>query len=234
VRLATTVSGVVRRGEMLEATLSDGDVVRADRILLATGRAGNTAGLGLEDAGVAVDAKGRVVVDSSYRTTAPGVFAAGDVIGPPGLASVSMEQGRLAASHAFGTEYHHATTSAPAIGIYSIPEVGMAGITEAQARERGLDYEVGRAPFTGNTRATIAGATEGLVKIIFDRNDRRVLGVHILGETAAEMVHIGQALVQHAGTIDYFVHTAFNVPTWSEAYKYAAFDGLGKLEPRLR
>jgi NAD(P) transhydrogenase len=233
VRLATTVSRVVRRGEILEATLSDGDVVHPDRLLLATGRAGNTAGLGLQDAGVAVDARGRVVVDSSYRTTAPGVFAAGDVIGPPGLASVSMEQGRLAASHAFGTGYHHTTTSAPAIGIYSIPEVGMAGITEAQADERGLDYEVGRARFTGNTRATIAGATEGLVKIIFDRNDRRVLGVHILGETAAEMVHIGQALVQHAGTIDYFVHTAFNVPTWSEAYKYAAFDGLGKLEPRL-
>jgi NAD(P) transhydrogenase len=144
-----------------------------------------------------------------------------------------MEQGRLAASHAFDTEYRHAKTSAPAIGIYSIPEVGMAGITEEQARERGLDYEVGRARFTGNTRATIAGTTEGLVKLVFDRRDRRVLGVHILGETAAEMVHLGQALVQHGGTIDYFVHTAFNVPTWSEAYKYAAFDGLGKVEPRV-
>ena len=233
VRLTTTVSGVVRRGEVLEVSLSDGTVVTTDRVLLATGRAGRTAGLGLEAAGVSVDAKGRVVVDGSYRTTAPGVFAAGDVIGPPGLASVSMEQGRMAASHAFGTEYHHAMVSAPAIGVYSIPEVGMAGITEEGARDRGLDYVVGRAAFTGNTRATIAGATEGMVKLIFDRNDRRVLGVHILGETAAEMVHVGQAVMQHNGTIDYFVHNAFNVPTWAEAYKYAAFDGLGKVEPRV-
>ena len=233
VRLATTVSGVVRRGEVLEVSLSDGGVVRADRILLATGRAGRTAGLGLEAAGVTVDAKGRVVVDGSYRTTAPRVFAAGDVIGPPGLASVSMEQGRMAASHAFDTEYRHAMVSAPAIGVYSIPEVGMAGITEEQARDRGIDYAVGRAAFTGNTRATIAGATEGLVKLIFDRTDRRVLGVHILGETAAEMVHVGQAVMQHGGTIDYFVHSAFNVPTWAEAYKYAAFDGLGQVEPRV-
>jgi NAD(P) transhydrogenase len=232
VRLATTVSGVVRSADGLEVTLSDGAVVRADRILLATGRAGRTADLGLEEAGVAVDAKGRVVVDGSYRTTAPGVFAAGDVIGPPGLASVSMEQGRMAASHAFGTQYRHATVSAPAIGVYSIPEVGMAGVTEEQARDRGLDYAVGRASFTGNTRATIAGATDGLVKLIFDRGDRRLLGVHILGETAAEMVHVGQAVLQHRGTIDYFVHNAFNVPTWAEAYKYAAFDGLGQVEPR--
>jgi NAD(P) transhydrogenase len=233
VRLATTVSGVVRRADGLEVTLSDGAVVRVDRILLATGRAGRTAGLGLEAAGVAVDAKGRVVVDDSYRTTAPGVFAAGDVIGPPGLASVSMEQGRMAASHAFGTQYRHATVSAPAIGVYSIPEVGMAGVTEEQARDRGLDYAVGRASFTGNTRATIAGATDGLVKLIFDRGDRRLLGVHILGETAAEMVHVGQAVLQHGGSIDYFVHNAFNVPTWAEAYKYAAFDGLGQVEPRV-
>ena len=234
VRLATTVGGVVRRGEVLEVSLSDGGVITADRILLATGRAGRTAGLGLEEAGVTVDAKGRVVVDASYRTTAPGVFAAGDVIGPPGLASVSMEQGRMAASHAFDTEYRHAMVSAPAIGVYSIPEVGMAGITEEQARDRGLDYAVGRAAFTGNTRATIAGVTEGMVKLIFDPSDRRVLGVHILGETAAEMVHVGQAVMQHGGTIDYFVHNAFNVPTWAEAYKYAAFDGLGKVEPRVQ
>ena len=139
----------------------------------------------------------------------------------------------MAASHAFGTQYRHATVSAPAIGVYSIPEVGMAGVTEKQARDRGLDYAVGRAAFTGNTRATIAGATDGLVKLIFDRGDRRLLGVHILGETAAEMVHVGQAVLQHGGTIDYFVHNAFNVPTWAEAYKYAAFDGLGQVEPRV-
>lgn len=232
VRLATTVSGMVRRGEVLEVSLSDGGVVCVDSVLIATGRAGNTAGLGLDEAGVALDAKGRVLVDVAYRTTAPGVFAAGDVIGPPGLASVAMEQGRLAASHAFETAYHHTTVSAPAMGIYSIPEVGMAGITEDQARDQGIDYAVGRAAFTGNTRATIAGATEGMVKLVFDRADRRVLGVHIVGETAAEMVHVGQAVIQHGGAIDYFVHNAFNVPTWAEAYKYAAFDGLGQVEPR--
>jgi NAD(P) transhydrogenase len=231
--LSRAVEGVSRRADGLAVALTNSEVVRTQRVLVASGRAGTTGELGLEDAGIEVDAKGRIVVDERLQTTAPGVYAAGDVVGPPALASAAMEQGRLAASHAFATPYWNQRVSTPAMGVYSIPEVGMAGLTEQQAEEQGLDYAVGRAHFSRNTRATIAGATDGMVKLVFRRDDRRVLGVHIVGETAAEMVHIGQAVLQHGGNIDYFVHNTFNVPTWSEAYQYAAFDGLGLVESRL-
>jgi len=229
-RLSSAVGGVARGPDGLEVTLTRGEVLRTQRVLVASGRAGSTGELGLEDAGIDVDAKGRIVVDNCFQTTAPRVFAAGDVVGPPALASAAMEQGRLAASHAFDTPYWNQRVSTPAMGVYSIPEVGMAGLTEKEAEEQGIDYEVGRAHFSRNTRATIAGATDGIVKLVFRRDDRRLLGVHIVGETAAEMVHIGQAVLQHGGNIDYFVHNTFNVPTWSEAYQYAAFDGLGRVE----
>lgn len=229
-RLSTTVVNVARASGTLEVTSSEGETLRPQRILLATGRAGSTHELGLADAGVDLDAKGRIVIDRHFRTSAEGIYAAGDVVGPPALASASMEQGRRAASHAFDTQYRHASTSVAAMGVYSIPEVGMAGMTEKEAEAQGVEYEVGRAPFSRNARATIAGSTDGMVKLVFRRDDRRLLGVHIVGETAAEMVHIGQAVLQHRGTIDYFVHNTFNVPTWSEAYKYAAFDGLARVE----
>jgi NAD(P) transhydrogenase len=223
-------AAVARDADGLRVTLPDGEVLRPEKVLLAAGRAGNTEGLGLEAAGVAVDARHRVLVDDTYRTSAPGVYAAGDVIGPPVLASASMEQGRVAACYAFGIPFKETVDPLAPYGVYTIPEAAMVGLTEEAAAERGLDHEVGRGWFAANARATIAGATDGLVKLVFARADRRLLGVHVLGEDAAELIHLGQAAVHFGATIDYFIHTTFNVPTRSEAYKYAAYDGLQRLQ----
>jgi NAD(P) transhydrogenase len=232
-RLDSRRPAVARDGRGLAVTLADGGVLRPEKVLMATGRAGNTEGLGLEAAGVAVDGRGRVVVDERLQTTAPGVYAAGDVIGPPVLASVSMEQGRVAACYAFGIPFKETVDPLAPYGVYTIPEAAMAGLTEAAAAEQGIDYEVGRGWFAANARATIAGATDGLVKLVFAREDRRLLGVHVLGDEAAELVHLGQAALHFGATIDYFIHTTFNIPTQSEAYKYAAYDGLQRLQGRV-
>ena len=213
----------------LAVTLASGEVLRPDKVLFAAGRAGNTQLLGLDGAGVKTDERGRIVVNHRFETTAPGVYAAGDVIGPPALASVSMEQGRVAACHAFNIPFKQTIDTQAPFGIYSIPEVAMVGMSEEAAAFQGLDYEVGRAWFARNTRANIIGATEGLVKLVFQRNDRSLLGVHIIGGGAAELIHQGQAVLRFGGDIDYFIHTTFNVPTESEAYKYAAYDGLQRL-----
>ncbi len=224
---------VARDERGLAVTLPGGGVLRPEKVLMATGRAGNTEGLGLEAAGVAVDGRGRVVVDATMRTTVPGVYAAGDVVGPPVLASVSMEQGRVAACYAFGIPFKDTVDPIAPYGVYTIPEAAMAGLTEEAAAEQGIDYEVGRGWFRANARATISGADDGLVKLVFARADRRLLGVHILGDMAAELVHLGQAALHFGATIDYFIHTTFNIPTQSEAYKYAAYDGLQRLQGRV-
>jgi NAD(P) transhydrogenase len=176
-----------------------------------------------------VDERGRVLVDDHFRTTAEGIYAAGDVIGPPALASAAMEQGRVAACHAFGIPFKQTVDPLSPLGVYSIPEIATVGLTEEAATANGIDYEVGRAWFTNNTRATITGMSEGLLKLVFRKDDRGLLGVHILGGGAAELIHIGQAVLHFHGTIDYFIHTTFNVPTESEAYKYAAYDCLQRL-----
>jgi len=224
---------VVTRDEKgLKVTLASGEEIRPDKVLFASGRAGNTEGLGLQEAEVQVDGRNRIVVDDTFRTTAEWIFAAGDVIGPPGLASVSMEQGRVAACYALGIPFKQTVDPSPPFGVYSIPEAAMVGLTEESAAERGIDYEVGRGWFANNSRATIAGATDGLVKLVFRRDDRRLLGVHVLGDLAAELVHQGQAVLNYGGTIDYFIHSTFNVPAHSEAYKYAAYDALQRLQAR--
>ena len=222
-------AAVDRDGIGLKITLSSGEVLRPEKALFATGRAGNTEMLGLDRAKVKTDERGRVLVNASYQTTASGIYAAGDVIGPPALASVSMEQGRVAACHAFGIPFKESVDQLAPFGVYSIPEAGMVGLTEEGAAAQGLDYEVGRAWFSRNTRATIAGEPEGLLKLVFRRDDRKLLGVHILGASACDLIHQGQAVLHFGGTIDYFIHSTFNVPTESEAYKYAAYDGLQRL-----
>jgi NAD(P) transhydrogenase len=179
---------------------------------------------------VKTDDRGRIVVDDTYQTTAEGIYAAGDVIGPPELASVSMEQGRVAACHAFGIPFKETLDPLPPYGIYSIPEVAMVGMTEEDARGAGIDCEVGRGWFRHNPRAQIAGSTEGLIKLVFRRGDRRLLGVHILGEIAAELIHHGQAAIGAGERIDTFIHRTYNIPTYSETYKYAAYDGLQRLQ----
>ena len=224
--LGAAIEGIARDGRGLQVTLTDGSEVHPDKVIVSSGRVGNTEGLGLEDAGVEVDDRGRIVVNERFQTTAPGVYAAGDAIGPPALASTAMEQGRAAAGWAFGVGYQDTIDPSPPTGVYSIPEIAAAGMTEQEAASRGLGYLVGRAHFQGNARANIAGVTEGLVKLVFDRSDRTLLGVHIIGEAASEIIHIGQSAINHSDPIDYFIGKTFNVPTFCEAYKYAAYDGL--------
>jgi NAD(P) transhydrogenase len=213
----------------LRVSLADGQTIEADKVLFAAGRSGNTHGLGLEDAGVALDGRGRIIVDAEYRTAAPGIFAAGDVIGPPALASVSAEQGRVAMCHAFDIPFKETVDALPPFGIYTIPEVAMVGLTEEAAVQAGFPVASGRFRFANNPRSLIAGTTNGLLKLVFRRDDRRLLGVHIVGEEAAELIHVGQAVIHAGETIDRFIHTTFNIPTRAEAYKYAAYDGLQQL-----
>ena len=225
-------STVERVGGHLGVRLEDGRVLRPDTVLFAAGRRGNTEELGLEEVGIALDERGRIVVDDRYETTVPGVFAAGDVIGPPALGSVSTEQGRVAVCHAFGIPFKESVDPLPPFGIYTIPEVGAVGMSEEAAVEAGIDYEVGRSRFADNARSVVAGTTQGLIKLVFRSDDRRLLGVHIVGEEAAELVHVGQAVIHAGETIDRFIHSTFNIPTRAEAYKYAAYDGLRRLEGR--
>jgi NAD(P) transhydrogenase len=228
-RLGAGSATISRRRGVLTVSTDGAKPLRPDKVLFAAGRSGNTEGLGLEEAGVKLDSRGRVLVNAQFRTTAPAIYAAGDVIGPPALASVSMDQGRHAASHAMRTPYRRIGSSAAPFGVYSVPEVAMIGATEEAA---GKSAVVGRTRFAGNARANIAGATDGMIKLIFRRADRRLLGAHIIGDIAAEMIHVAQAVLYAGGTIDYFVHSTFNVPTWTDAYKYAAFDALAHFERR--
>jgi NAD(P) transhydrogenase len=227
IHLSAGSAAIARRRGVLTVTAEGTKPLRPDKVLFAAGRSGNTEGLGLEQAGVKLDARGRVLVNDKFRTAAPAVYAAGDVIGPPSLASVSMDQGRHAASNAMRTPYRNIGSTIAPFGVYSLPEVAMIGATEETA---GKGVVIGRAGFSGNARANIAGATDGVVKLIFRRADRRLLGAHIIGDIAAEMIHVAQAVLHAGGTIDYFVHSTFNVPTWTDAYKYAAFDALAYFE----
>ena len=220
---------VRRDDEGIAVEIPSHGVVRADKLLFAAGRVGNTEGLALDEIGVAVDERGRVSVDGCYRTSAPGIYAAGDVIGPPALASVSMEQARVAACHAFGIPFKQVVDPVTPIGVYSIPEVAAVGITEQQAAADGIDYELGIAPFARNSRSIISGNSDGFVKLVFRRTDHRLLGVHILGESATELVHQAQSVLHFDGGIDYFIRAVYNVPTLSETYKYAAYNGLQRL-----
>jgi NAD(P) transhydrogenase len=210
----------------LQVELANGETLQPEKVIFAAGRAGNTDGLGLDAAGVATDERGRIIVDERYQTTANGIYAAGDVIGPPALASVSMEQARVAACWAFNIPLKRSVDVLPPFGVYSVPEVAMVGLTEEAAAAKGISHAAGRARFETNTRAAISGATEGMVKLVFERDDLTLLGVHIVGDAATELVHQGQAVIHFGGTIEYFIHSTFNVPTMSEAYKYAAYDGL--------
>jgi NAD(P) transhydrogenase len=230
VRLGARIAEVRREHSGLVIVLDDGTELRPEKLLFASGRSGNTEGLGLDEVGVETDDRGRIVVDHRYRTTTPGIYAAGDVIGPPALASAAMDQGRIAVCDAYGLPGIDAVGPAVPIGVYSIPEVAGVGLTEQEAADQGIEYAVGRSRFTANSRANISGATEGLVKLVFRRDDRVLLGAHILGEIASELIHIGQAALHHGDTVDYFLDTTFNVPTYAEAYKYAAYDALSGLE----
>ncbi|MGH7726868.1 MAG: FAD-dependent oxidoreductase [Candidatus Eiseniibacteriota bacterium] len=222
-----TVESVARRGEGLEARLSTGETLAPDTVLFAAGRVANTEHLGLDAAGVGLDSRGRILVDINFRTTAKGVYAAGDVLGPT-LASVAMEQGRVAVCHAFGIPFEGVVDPSPVSAVYGMPEVSGAGLTEEQCREQGLQYEVGRADLALTPRGAIAGRG-GLLKLIFLKDSRKLVGVHCIGDIASEIVGIGQMLLRCGGTVNTIANMSMNTPTYSYAYKYAAFDGLRKV-----
>jgi NAD(P) transhydrogenase len=210
------------------ANLKSKKKVGGEALLYAVGRQGNVDELNLIAAGLEADARGRIVVDADYRTKQPHIFAVGDVIGFPSLGSVSMEQGRIAAANAFGMPIHSDPAHYP-YGIYTIPEISFIGKTEEQLTDAGIPYEVGIAYFREIARGQIRGDTTGRLKLIFSPDSKEILGVHVIGEGASELLHIGQAVFALKGTVEYFVDTVFNYPTLAECYKTAAFNGLNKL-----
>ena len=230
--LGDAVTGVTPDPDAVRLQLKRGDMLEVDAVLVAAGRLGATAGLGLERAGVAVGDRGHVTVNEHYQTVVPHIYAAGDVIGFPALAATSMEQARVAVCHAFSIRYKTAVARIYPLAVYTIPEVSMVGETEETCRERNVAYCVGRAQYGLNARGQIMGDLTGQVKLIVDPHTRALIGVHIVGEGAAELVHVGLMVMQAGGTIDAFIDAVFNYPSLGEAYKYAAYDALGAITRR--
>ena len=227
--LEERVLEIARPARDVRLTLKSGKIIEADAALFAAGRRGSVEGLNLEKVGVQLNSRGYIEVNEVYQTSVPGIYAAGDVIGFPALASTSMEQGRVAVCHAFGFHYKERIASQLPMGVYTIPEISSIGETEESCREKGIQYEVGRARYANNARAAMAGDLTGLLKLVFQRADRKLLGVHIIGESATELIHVGMMVLELNETIDRFVDFVFNFPTLSEMFKYAAYDGLGNL-----
>jgi NAD(P) transhydrogenase len=227
-RLNEEVESVEETPTGVVANLMSKKKISGDALLYAVGRQGNVEELNLPAAGLEADSRGRIPVDDSFRTRQPHIFAVGDVIGFPSLASVSMEQGRIAAATAFGLPLHSNPAAYP-YGIYTIPEISFIGKTEEQLTDEDVPYEVGVAYYREIARGQIRGDTTGRLKLIFHRESHEILGVHIIGEGASELLHIGQAVMILKGKMEYFVDTVFNYPTLAECYKAAAFNGLNKL-----
>ena len=228
-RLNEEVESVEELGGAVVANLESKKKLQGDALLYAVGRQGNVGELNLPAAGIESDSRGRIPVDKDFRTKVPHIYAVGDVIGFPSLASVSMEQGRIAAERAFDETSVQSNPSFYPYGIYTIPEISFIGKTEEQLTEEDVPYEVGVAYYREIARGQIRGDTTGRLKLIFHRETRQILGVHIIGESAAELVHIGQAVMILNGTVDYFIDTVFNYPTLAECYKTAAFNGVNRL-----
>jgi NAD(P) transhydrogenase len=225
--LGADAQKVGREDGRLTVTLSTGPVLTADAVLFATGRTPNTEGLGLQEAGVRLDERGRIVVDRFHRTTAPGIYAAGDVVAP-GLASNAMQQGRAAAAHACGLMFGLVVDRIPSIAVYGLPEVAGAGATEEEVRAAGTAYAVGRCDLALTARGAIAGHG-GLLKLIIRADDRALLGVHCFGDLASEVVNLGHVVVREGGSVESFLTLALNTPTYGYAYHDAAVDGLAQL-----
>ena len=229
VLLQDSLEEVDLSGREVSLLLKSGTGLRAEAALFATGRMGATHTLGLAQAGLSAGPRGHLKVNEHYQTAVPHIYAAGDVIGFPALAATSMEQARVAMCHAFDLKYKSAVSSLLPMAVYTIPEIASVGESEESCREKGIAYAVGRASYAGNSRGQIIGDLSGMVKLVFARDDQRILGVHVIGEMASELVHVGQACLAFGGTLDYFIQAVFNYPTLGEAYKYAAYDGLGRL-----
>ena len=220
----------VRDGEFVEVTLTSGRSISAEIALFSGGRSANTERLGLQETGVTLGERGRIEVNEHYQTSVPNIYAAGDVVGSPALASTAMDQARVAACHAFDIAYKQRVTPHVPFAVYAIPEVSMVGETEESLQASGRQWLAGRAWYKSNARAQILGDSTGLIKLLFDPQDKRLLGAHLVGEQASELIHIAQACLHFGGTIDFFIDSTFNFPSLAEAYKYAAYDGLGNLQ----
>ena len=215
------------RGRVV-ANLESGKRIHGDALLYAVGRQANTDLLNLEAAGLTSGARGKLAVNENFQTVVPHIYAAGDVIGFPSLASTSMEQGRLASCHIFGAPAQSSQATLP-YGIFTIPEISMVGQTELSLTQAKIPFEVGIAKYEELAKAQIVGDQTGMLKVLFHPDTRKVLGVHAIGENATEIIHIGQAVISLGGTMDYFRETVFNYPTFAEAYKVAGLNGLNKL-----
>ena len=221
---------VIERTETgVRMKLKSGRTIDAETALFAAGRRGNLKGLHLDKAGVKVNDRGYIEANEHYQTSVPNIYAAGDCIGFPALASTSMEQGRVAACHAFNISYKQRVSTQLPMGVYTIPEISAIGLSEEECREKGIPYECGRAHYANNARGQIMGDTDGLLKLVFHRETRKVLGIHVIGEIATELIHIGSMVMEGENRLEEFVDAVFNYPTLSEMYKYAAYDGLGNL-----
>ena len=222
------VNGAGSEGGRVRIQLASGKQLISEQVLYSVGRTGVTASLNLEAAGIEANDRGRLTVDEHYQTAVPGIYAVGDVIGFPALAATAMEQGRLAAAHAFGLD----APSIPALfpyGIYTVPEISVVGRTEEELTEDGVPYEVGTAHYREIARGQITGDLDGMLKLIFHLETRQLLGTHIIGEGASELVHIGQAVMALGGGVDYFLATVFNYPTLAECYKTASLDASNRM-----
>ena len=228
-RLGSAITNIEDKGDHVQLELENGRQVQAEMLLFAAGRIGATEKLGMEAVGLELDHRGRFSVDrKTYQTDVPNIYAAGDVIGHPSLASTSLQQGRVAACHALNTPSLPESPWFP-YGIYSVPEISTCGMSEEDIEKRRIPYEVGVARFRETSRGNIMGLEHGMLKMLFSLKTRRVLGVQIVGEGATELIHIAQAVLNLKGTVDYFVQNTFNYPTLEEAYKIAGLDAFNRM-----
>ena len=223
------VTDIIRHQDRVEVKFDNGQSIEAEKLLYALGRVANVDHLHIENVGIGVDSRGYIPVNTLFQTVVPHIYAVGDVIGGPCLAATSMEQGRLAARHAFGVETHHFPTFYP-IGIYTIPEISSCGYTEEQLVQLEFRFEVGRAYYYEIAKNTIAGNDSGLFKILFHKDTLEILGIHIIGRQATELIHIGQVAMTFNARIDYFIDQVFNYPTYAEGYRIAALNGFNKVK----
>ncbi|MBS0626918.1 MAG: FAD-dependent oxidoreductase, partial [Verrucomicrobia bacterium] len=222
---------IERKKDSVEVTCKGGLTLSADVLLYALGREASVDQLEIDKVGVLLNKQGYVEVNALFQTATPHIYAAGDVIGSPALASTSMEQGRLATRHAFGEGMHHFPTFYP-IGIYTIPEISCCGYTEEQLKDLGFRYEIGRAYYYEIARNQIVGNDPGMFKLLFHADTLEILGIHIIGRSATELIHIGQVAMSFRAKIDYFIDQVFNYPTYAEGYRIAALNGCNKIKRR--
>jgi NAD(P) transhydrogenase len=232
VHVDSPVMQVAARRASADVILADGTKLAADCVLYSAGRNGNTESLGLDAVGATTDARGFIRVDENYNTGVPGVYAAGDVVGYPALASTAMQQARVAVCHAFDLKYKQRLAAYVPYCVWTIPEVATVGATEEALKAANTPYEVGRSSYRLNPRGQILGDVEGFVKLLFHPDDQRLHGISIVGESACELIHIGATCMSLGGTLDHFIQSVFAYPSLADAYKYAAYDGLQALARR--